>query len=158
MTDAPRPDDLSTEHITWLVESRSKNQQICLKLFLVIKDNEPKIRSSGKNQNNAQSLIAVAFSLWRAVFLSDVESGAIGSLMLAVQSFLGNLIPHNAVAYTNKTGLRAIGPLFIMSTMPVTDWSRLRWMIQKCFRKPLFPTFGIHQCNRRIFGRLATAR
>ncbi len=44
-------------------------------------------------------LIAVCFSLWRAVFLSDVEENQ-DSVQHAVE-FLENLIAHNSVTYVN---------------------------------------------------------
>jgi hypothetical protein len=65
-------DDLSAEHMSWLVESRSRNQQSSLKLFLIMKDNAEKIRKKLEYQDVAQGLVAVSFSLWRAVFLSDI--------------------------------------------------------------------------------------
>ena len=101
-----RPDDLSTEHITWLVESRSRNQHVCLKLFLVLKDNEKQIKNKSEHENNAQALVAIAFSLWRAVFLSDVEIESATVVLAAAQSFLGNLILHNTVAYQHDRTTR----------------------------------------------------
>jgi hypothetical protein len=101
----PKEDDLSPEHISWLVESRSKNQSASLKIYLVTKDNADQIAADWSLTNIAQSLAAVAFSLWRAVFLSDVtptmfDTGA------DAQAFLGNLILHNMVAYPQDRNTR----------------------------------------------------
>jgi hypothetical protein len=100
-----RVDDLSPEHISWLVESRSRNQQASLKLYLVSKDHAQKITDDWDLSNIAQSLAGICFSLWRAVFLSDIDANmaATGS---DAQSFLGNLILHNMVAYPQDRNTR----------------------------------------------------
>jgi len=41
-----KQDDLSADHISWLVKSRSQNQEITLKLFLVMKDNEDELKNN----------------------------------------------------------------------------------------------------------------
>jgi hypothetical protein len=93
-----KKDDLSADHISWLVNSRSRNQQASLQLYLVIKDNEKAASSEWSNSNIAQALIAVCFSLWRAVFLADVNV-EMQATVTDAQEFLGNLVLHNVVAY-----------------------------------------------------------
>ena len=68
-----RQDDLSAKHISWLVRCRSQNQRASLKLFLVMKNNETVLKEDWDLANFAQAMVAVCFSLWRAVFLSDVD-------------------------------------------------------------------------------------
>ncbi|WLB09511.1 hypothetical protein QIH87_47575 [Bradyrhizobium elkanii] len=104
----PRQDDLSADHISWLVKSRSDNQEVTLKLFLVMKDNAEKLKERLELANTAQSLSAVCFSLWRAVFLSDFdEENYFHDTISDAQSFLGNLILHNMVAYPQDRSTRA---------------------------------------------------
>jgi len=102
-----KQDDLSADHISWLVKSRSENQQITLKLFLVMKDNEEKLKTNWDLANFAQAMAAVCFSLWRAVFLSDTSEEKGYTLPISdAQSFLGNLILHNMVAYPQDRSTR----------------------------------------------------
>jgi hypothetical protein len=109
-------DDLSADHISWLVKSRSQNQEITLKLFLVIKDNEKNLKEHWELSNFAQGLTAVCFSLWRAVFLSDVTDDAdFHETMSAAKLFLGNLILHNMVAYPQDRNARAWSFLYYIN-------------------------------------------
>lgn len=100
-----KEDDLSPEHISWLVESRSKNQAASLKLYLISKDYSEKIESDWNLTNIAQSLAGICFSLWRAVFLSDINEN-MAATGADAQSFLGNLILHNMVAYPQDRNTR----------------------------------------------------
>ena len=50
-------------------------------------------------QEMAQDLSGIAFSLWRSVFLSDLDGGMIDQ-MADLEDFLGNLISNNTIAYT----------------------------------------------------------
>jgi hypothetical protein len=100
-----RKDDLSPEHISWLVKSRSRNQDASLHLYLVMKDNAVAIAADWDLSNAAQALAAVAFSLWRAVFLSDINDD-ITATAADAEAFLGNLILHNMVAYPQDRNTR----------------------------------------------------
>jgi hypothetical protein len=100
-----KQDDLSAEHISWLVDSRARNQEISLKLFLVMKDNDRVLRSNVNIYDLAQGLVSVNFSLWRAVFLTDVTS-KLNSHVEDTTAFLGNLILHNMVAYPQDRNSR----------------------------------------------------
>lgn len=101
----PKQDDLSASHISWLVKSRSRNQDASLHLFLVMKDNAEAIAKDWHLIDTAQGLTAVCFSLWRAVFLSDVDED-MTSTVASAQAFLGNLILHNMVAYPQDRNTR----------------------------------------------------
>ena len=67
-----KQDDLSADHMSWLVKSRSENQVMSLKLFQILKDNERRLKSNFEMADIAQALVGACFSLWRAVFLTDV--------------------------------------------------------------------------------------
>jgi hypothetical protein len=91
--------------MSWLVESRSQNQELSLKLFLIMKDHAEQISEEFDLQDIAQGLAAVCFSLWRAVFLSDITDRLEDHITNA-HMFLGNLILHNMVAYQQDRNAR----------------------------------------------------
>jgi hypothetical protein len=91
-------DDPTEEHLQWLVDSRCKNQKVTLELYLAIKNNAVSINKDIRLAELAQELAAVAFSLWRAVFLSNL-SEEVERQMIHVESFLSTLISHNAIAF-----------------------------------------------------------
>jgi hypothetical protein len=93
-----RADDVSEEHLAWLVQSRCDNQKVTLELYLAIKNNISSIELNVVYAQLAQELAAIAFSLWRAVFLSDLTE-EVERQMLDVRQFLSTLISHNAIAY-----------------------------------------------------------
>jgi hypothetical protein len=97
--------DISADHLTWLVLNRSRNQASALELFLLVKDKEGTIEKEFDFIDVTQGLTAVNFSLWRAVFLADLED-KIDTTLVDARSFLENLILHNSVAYTQDRSTR----------------------------------------------------
>jgi len=69
-----------------------------LDLYLAIKRNSTSINKDIRFAYLAQELAAVAFSLWRAVFLSNL-SEEVEKQMVNVEDFLHTLISDNAVGY-----------------------------------------------------------
>jgi hypothetical protein len=104
-TTTPRVDDVNPKHLKWLVKSRAENQKVTLELYLIMTRNAATIEQSIEFTSLAQELAAVAFSLWRAVFLSDLTED-VEKQMLDVRRFLGALISHNAIAYQQDRGSR----------------------------------------------------
>ena len=100
-----RPSDFTSEHFSWLVEGRSQNQRSTLVLYKLIKGHEDAIAQNLVLHAVAQSLVAVAFSLWRAVFLSDL-TGAAGDQLIDLKLFLQSLIAHNTVLYQTDFSTR----------------------------------------------------
>src|SRR5712671_4450726 len=100
-----KEDDLSEDHLKWLVKSRSENQRISLALFSALKAHPKKVREDYDLSSLARGLIATSFSLWRAVFLSDKVGGPSESFDDA-EIFLGKLILDNAVAYPQDRNAR----------------------------------------------------
>jgi hypothetical protein len=97
--------DFTDEHLRWLVQSRSKNQEITLQLYLAIKNNRISIEGDVRYAYLAQELAAVAFSLWRSVFLSDLTE-TVEKQMADVERFLSTLISNNAIAYQQDRNSR----------------------------------------------------
>lgn len=100
-----RKDDRSEDHLKWLVEKRSANQQVTLELFVILTENDNIISKNVLYANVSQELGGIAFSLWRAVFLSDL-TGELDDQLLDVTSFLGNLISNNSIGYSQDRGAR----------------------------------------------------
>ena len=67
-----RLDDRSEEHLQWLVENRPLNQKVTLDLHVAVSRNSDSINRNLVVVQLAQEPAGVAFSLWRAVFLSDL--------------------------------------------------------------------------------------
>ena len=100
-----KDDDYSGAHFDWLVESRSNNQLSTLALYKLIEDNDLVLSRNVIYQTWAQDLAAIAFSLWRAVFLSDLK-GEVGGQLADVRRFLQSLIAHNAILYQTDFNTR----------------------------------------------------
>ena len=93
-----RDEDVSSEHFDWLVEARSRNQRSTAALYKIIEQHALTLEKNVVFQGLAQNLTAVTFSLWRAVFLSDL-TGDLGNQLADVRRFLRSLIAHNTVLY-----------------------------------------------------------
>jgi len=100
-----RKDDRSENHLQWLVENRSANQRATLELFVTLTQNESAISSNIVFAQVSQELAGIAFSLWRAVFLSDLTED-VEDQMVDVRSFLGSLISNNAIGYPQDRSAR----------------------------------------------------
>jgi hypothetical protein len=93
------------DYFDWLVISRSRNQSASLKLYKIVKKHNVRIKESPELTDLIQALVSVSFSLWRAVFLSDVTPEHQAALEDA-EHFLENLIQNNAVAYPQDRNAR----------------------------------------------------
>jgi hypothetical protein len=101
---ASKADDLSPEHLKWLVSSRAANQQAALELFNLFEQYPEKLKSAGLSRK-AQSLVAVCFSLWRAAFLAD-RTGMRKAVFEDAKLFLGKMLIDNAITYPQDRGAR----------------------------------------------------
>ena len=98
-------DDFSAEHFDWLVSGRSRNQKATLDLYRIVEAYEERLNGSMSDQAVVIDLVGIAFSLWRAVFLSDLTGGMADRLADA-KRFLQSLIAHNAVLYQTDFAAR----------------------------------------------------
>lgn len=98
-------DDFTSEHFEWLVEGRSRNQRATLDLYRIIDVNEDGLSRRLTDRDTAHQLVGIAFSLWRAVFLSDL-TGDIADQVTDIKRFLQSLIAHNAVLYQTDFSAR----------------------------------------------------
>ena len=90
--------DVSAEHFEWLVEGRSRNQRSTFDLYKFILDHEIELNGNVELQAATQEAAGIAFSLWRAVFLSDT-TGDFDAQWADVKKFLISLISDNTVLY-----------------------------------------------------------
>ena len=99
-----KQDDLSTSHLQWLIHSRMRNQNACLRLF----DAFEQFPDQAKNtafRAHSQTLVAVGFSLWRAAFLAD-KSGQREAVFADARAFLAQLLTNNAINYPQDRASR----------------------------------------------------
>ncbi len=97
--------ELNFEHLDWLGESRPANLKTGLKLLKILRKHPDSLPGM---QVNAQRLVGVAFSLWRAAFLADGEvADKPGTVAVAhAASFLERLIQNNAINYAEDRSAR----------------------------------------------------
>lgn len=91
-------DDISVEHAQWLVESRTKNQELSLMLYRLMDKHERQFAKFPELRPILQELCAICFSLWRSVFLTDITKKP-EHLFKDSRRFLGNIILHNTIGY-----------------------------------------------------------
>jgi len=94
---ATNGDDLTSDHLSWLVQSRNDNQIKNLQLFGMFDLYKEKLRLKDHSLQ-AQALVAIGFSLWRSVFLAD-KSTEPGAPLSDATYFLGKVIVDNAINY-----------------------------------------------------------
>lgn len=92
------------EHLKWAIQSRAKNQSCSLRLLKLFEEHE-KIWKTVKFSRAAQDLIAVSFSLWRAVFLADKTSKR-ADVFDHGRAFLEKIIEDNSISYPQDKNSR----------------------------------------------------
>ena len=88
------------------MNGRSANQKSTLELYRIIHGNERKLNGNAELHEASQELTGVAFSLWRAVFLSDT-SDDFEDQLADVKTFLVSLISDNSILYATDKNSRS---------------------------------------------------
>jgi hypothetical protein len=83
--------------MNWQVENRSKNQCCSVKLYEILETYSERFQKD-EYFFASQDLISAAFSLWRAVFLTDKTGRRVEVLKMS-QLFLSNVILDNSISY-----------------------------------------------------------
>ncbi len=99
------PDQAHLEHLEWLVKHRSMIQQTLFNMYKFMREHPSKLSDATKTQAFAL-LAGAAFSLWRAVFLTETSrdwSIVEGNLI----SFLDSVVSDNAITYQDDKRNRA---------------------------------------------------
>src|SRR5262245_51322657 len=100
-------DSLRAEHLRWLIEGRDRNQRANAKLLALLRAYAKELGAEDAYLTGsehrllvriAHPLVGVCFSLWRAVFLGDVDQ-AEGNVHGAAIKFLGEVILNNTITY-----------------------------------------------------------
>ena len=97
-------DDLSAPHLEWLIQSRMRNQNSCLRLFNIF-EKYPAQAKSKDYRSHSQSLVGIGFSLWRAAFLAD-KTGQREEVFADARAFLAQLLTNNAINYPQDRASR----------------------------------------------------
>lgn len=97
-------DDLSAPHLEWLIQSRMRNQNACLRLFNIFEAHSERARNSDFRAHS-QNLVSVGFSLWRAAFLAD-KTGQREAVFADARAFLAQLLTNNAINYPQDRAAR----------------------------------------------------
>jgi len=106
----------------WLVERRSQIQRTSLKLFRQMERiREAELTNDNALANVAITLVAVSFSLWRAVFLcSEASVKGFSVIFEGAREFLETVIADNAISYPQDKRAR--------------DWSAIYYLNNAQFR------------------------
>jgi hypothetical protein len=86
------------EQMAWLVHNRAKNQRLMLRVYELYVAHGDHLRKDHRAAMRGTDLVAVGFSLWRAVFLAD-RSGDLDARVDHTRAFLKRLVGDNAIAY-----------------------------------------------------------
>lgn len=85
----------SAKHLKWLVESRTMNQQTCVRLYGLL---TPECWETDNLGYEAKTLASIGFSLWRAAFLAD-KTGELKETNAHTVYFLGEMLETNAINF-----------------------------------------------------------
>lgn len=88
---------LDAEHLKWAIDQRAKVQHTLLALYELVRDTPPDDAWTDKEEA-IDDLIAVAFSLWRAVFLTE-QPRTDSSRREAQRQFLATVISTNSITF-----------------------------------------------------------
>jgi len=86
-------------HLEWLVRCRSQNQKAALELFKLFERHLADIKKNTELSRAIIPLVAVTFSLWRAVFLAEKKNDTPDAQIMDAFQFLEVLIADNAISY-----------------------------------------------------------
>lgn len=90
------------EHLNWLVESRTRNQEVAARLYDLL---TPRFPNEATRGYEAKTLVSIGFSLWRAAFLAD-KSGELKETNEHATYFLGEMLETNAIAFAQDKKAR----------------------------------------------------
>jgi hypothetical protein len=125
-----KEDPPSPAHLEWVIDGRARNQKAALDLYEMMTDCRRQIARQ-QLSTEAQDLAAIAFSLWRAVFLAD-RSGATDAKMADAEYFLGKMLTDNAIAFTQDRSAREWTFNYYLDNA----WYRLKDLRQKNLTPP----------------------
>jgi len=96
----------SQQDLAWLVQQRSKNQDLLLELCTFGREKAERLAEDESDRKVFHLLVGAAFSLWRAVFLAEHHTD-VGVLLNQSQTFLETLVTDNAIGYYQDKKMQA---------------------------------------------------
>jgi hypothetical protein len=88
---------IDQEHLAWAIDERAEIQKTLLALYDCL-THHPASKSGFEYQNMLDNLIGAAFSLWRAVFLADVDRDYT-TVQESQKKFLAKVLADNAITF-----------------------------------------------------------
>ncbi len=88
-----------------MVDSRHGIQSLCFDLVSFMNNNYTEIEQHKKTRSHTAQLAGAAFSLWRAVFLT--ESTDSGELLITARSFLEKVVRTNMIGFNDDISMQA---------------------------------------------------
>lgn len=147
-----KSDDLGAPHLEWLILSRMRNQNACLRLFNLFE--KYTVQAKGKELRAAsQLLVAAAFSLWRAAFLAD-KTGQREAVFNDARAFLATLLTNNAINYPQDRASREWTFNYYMTNandalVRISNrWENVASVLSKCERVTKGTTNSRRRWNR----------
>ena len=147
-----KKDNLSPEHLKWLVESRTANQNAALKLFTLFEMYPERI--NGRTfSTKAQIMVAACFSLWRAAFLAD-KTGKRQAVIGDAKAFLGKMLTDNAITYAQDRNAREWTFNYYMNNAKAyllrlpSEWNLERIILPRNLKRLKGETFSMSRWNR----------
>lgn len=86
-------------HYKRLVQGRSDIQELCFRLYALVKDQRALLEQDAARRSIFNLLVGASFSLWRAIFLTASMERDPSGLMDHVEDFLTRLVRDNAITY-----------------------------------------------------------
>lgn len=96
----------SFQDMRWLVQQRSKNQELLLELCTFGREKSKQLAEDESARTVFHLLVGAAFSLWRAVFLPERHTD-VRVLLDQSQTFLETLVADNAIGYYQDKKMQA---------------------------------------------------
>jgi hypothetical protein len=94
----------SIRHLKWLIEQRGQNNVTALRLLTLFENHKDAIKKA-PYASYAQNLVGVAFSLWRAAFLSETK-GTVAMKSSDAERFLRKMLTDNNIAFSQDMEMR----------------------------------------------------
>jgi hypothetical protein len=113
----------SPKHLAWMINGRAANQHATLRLYGLFDAHPERLKDF---HFRAQDLVAVSFSLWRAVFLAD-RTGKMEVKDAQAKLFMAKMLTDNAITFAQDRSAREFSFNYYLGNA--------RYRLQKCGEK-----------------------
>jgi hypothetical protein len=98
-------DHVDLSRLKEMVESRHEIQLLCFQIVEFMNEHHADIEQHKKSRSHIAQLAGAAFSLWRAVFLTELAES--GELILTAKSFLEKVVRTNMIGFSDDLSMQA---------------------------------------------------